>query len=48
MSIVEDALAGVEATFAEVWAYLDSEILTLANTWLCTHMSPAGQYLALI
>jgi hypothetical protein len=48
MSIVEDALAGVEDTLAEVWAYLDSEILTPANTWLWTHVSPAGQYLALI
>jgi hypothetical protein len=48
MSIVEDALVGVEATFAKVWAYLDSEILTPANTWLWTHVSPARQYLALI
>jgi hypothetical protein len=29
---------------SEAWAYVDTEILTPANTWLWTHVLPSGQY----
>jgi hypothetical protein len=40
-------MSAVEETLSEAWAYIDTEIITPANTWLWTHVSPAGQYLAL-